>query len=74
MGTGFTPHCEQDKDFCLKLQQGIFSIEEVVSIMGRGVEYIVWDYNLHCLETASNRLLVSTVLCALLGEDELTVP
>lgn len=44
MGTGFTVHCEKDKDFVLKLQQGIFSIEEVLLIMGRGVEYIVWEY------------------------------
>lgn len=57
MGTGFTVHCEKDKDFVLKLQQGIFSIEEVLLIMGRGVEYIVWEYQyLHLLETPRNRL------------------
>lgn len=56
MGTGFTVHCEQDKDFGLKLQQSICSIEEVILIMGRGVEYIVGEYHLHALETARNRL------------------
>lgn len=48
MGTGFTVHCEEDKDFVLKLQQGIVSIEEVLLIMCRGVEYILWEYQYLC--------------------------
>lgn len=52
MGIGYTVHCEEGKDFVLNLQQDIFIIEELILTVGRGVEYIVWEYHLHPLEAA----------------------
>lgn len=34
MGAGFTVHCEEDKDFGLKLQQGRLSVDDGVLIIG----------------------------------------